>query len=452
MTRRNTIVALVLPAAGFLAAAVWAQQAAGPPARAAEPASVSSETEATCLLKIRFDPQVLPLDARCVQYLLASAGVARETGRELLAAEGENIKVAFEALSMTGGITGPVSVGRSRGGYGGYYGGPVTTDAALPPGLAGLSGDGSAEPFGGGSAGAAPAAGAVLFYPPTTTSQEHVLLGRLVVSSPAGKAHEVMKGITRRFETTLAEASRSEIERIEGAMRPVALQVERARVKLRQLQEARRDLLASVSLNDLSREAILEMSRRLETERQDVAVKREALQARLNATREQVKVIAADHHAAADKVEAIKQHLAKLKEEAAQLAEMANAPGTDPDAEKRKLDAKRALAQLQSEHARMQDNMERAAAADAAAMLKEANAQMSNMSVDLTECEMRFKAIDERCQGIRDLLAKADDYEMQVGLELPLARINYENARRREEELRIQIDSFRPPTVTVLGG
>jgi hypothetical protein len=84
--------------------------------------------------------------------------------------------------------------------------------------------------------------------------------------------------------------------------------------------------------------------------------------------------------------------------------------------------------------------------------LAELNDQMGAVAIDLAEAQARLKTLDAKCREMRELLAKADDYELQIGMQLPLIKSAYERAWQNVQELRIRLANLRHPSVTVIGG
>ncbi|MEP0842856.1 MAG: hypothetical protein HRF43_09100, partial [Phycisphaerae bacterium] len=241
-TRHPRLLLTVALLSGLPGGTVGAQEAVKPPPKPQAAKAGDTVTEASCLLKITLDPQVLPLSAQSVQFLMSSSGVAREAAREVLGEQADGVKVTFETLSV---LSGPGSAG-AAGGYGGYTFGasPMmpgeSADVAGVPAAPSGTGDpaasdgsavqGEAGRFTGffTASGGLPNVGLLPFY-----VQEQVILGRLTVNSPHGRAREVMNGVTKRFQATIAEACESEQRRFDERRAIAEKQVVEARARLK---------------------------------------------------------------------------------------------------------------------------------------------------------------------------------------------------------------------------
>lgn len=441
-------------------------------ASAAEPATAPApgdETllEASCVLKITSDPRILPLDEQIVCYLLTSSGVAQDAARQVLG-DPTGAEVSFELLagrtSSTserssrssqanrssrgantpgdgagggGGGSGSSGGGGGMGGVGGYGGGMGSYGGGYGGGMGSYGGG-----YGGGG-------GAGISAPDASDEQQQALWGKLTVSSPAGKARSVMTAVIKRFEETLTKAGQDDWNHLHRQLEFAKDEAQQSRAQLEKLQQERQALLDHVSFSDLSHEAVLDVSRRFETERQDVSVKLQTLQARQEAIRKQLAMSAKEaqgRETPEDDLVAAQMHGKKLSELKEKLEAAKRQYSSQHPAVK---EAETALQRVEAELAALKARL---AEARVSKRLGELNDQMATLSIDVAEAEARQKALDIKCKEMRDLLGKADHYEIGIGLDMRLLRSAYENARRRTDDLMARVRAIRPPTVTVLGG
>jgi hypothetical protein len=432
-----------------LMAVAWAADppAAAPPAAAAPttpaPQSSGDETEASCLLKITADPAIFPLEPMILEYLLATSGVKDDAIKEVVR-DGANVEITLELVGGGGITTAAPPGGAAAGGPGMPGMGP------MGPGAGPRGGPGMMSPFGGAARGGMVGASAVAL----PDSAEQMLMGHLkVVSNDERHARQIMVAVTKRFQAALEKIGKEELQRLSRDSETVSRQAMDARARMEELQKVRQDMLAGTPFNDLSRDSVLEMSRKFETERQEAAVKLESLRARNDAFQKHIAVAGAEakdlmarQQAQAAEAQSLKARLEELQAKQEELKKRSEAVAVPPEQLKERAaqvrSAAEALGQLQA-----------AMAAQAPGKrVSELNDQMSTLSIDLTETEARLKILDAKCKEMRDLLSKADEFELRVGLELPLAKSTYEGARLRQRDIEYRISAIHLPSVSVIGG
>lgn len=447
MTKHAKTLVLIASLSAALMAAAWA---ADPPAAPTSPPAGQAsgeEAEASCLLKITSDPAVFPLEPAILQYLLATSGVQQDAINEVVP-DGANVQVTLELVGG-GGVTTPARLGDPRvppgsgGGRGGA--GPMRGPIGAPGMPGGFMGG-----MGGGTGGGVFEASAV----PLPDSAEMMLMGRLTVTSPDQRhARAIMVAVTKRFQAALEKVGTEEKRRLDRELTAAARQAEESRMRMEQLQKLRQEMLSGTPFNDLSRDSVLDMSRKFETERQDAAVKLESLRARNDAFRKHiaeagavVRDMIARQQAQTAEAQSLRARLEELQakqEELKKKSESLRVPEEQLKQRNEQIkDVAQALAQLQATMTMQAPG----------ARVGELNDQMSTSSIDLAETEVRLKVLDAKCKEMRELLSKADDFELRVGLELPLARSTYEGARLRQRDVEYRLSAIHPPTVTVIGG
>ncbi len=104
--KKHIVVLLVL----ILLISVTAQSANNPAA-----AELSNTHVASCLVKITFDPLVLPLDDITIDYLLHSSSIGGRVAREILDISPDKVSDIFKIEALAGSV-GPSWLGRAETG------------------------------------------------------------------------------------------------------------------------------------------------------------------------------------------------------------------------------------------------------------------------------------------------------------------------------------------------
>ena len=106
--------------------------------------------------------------------------------------------------------------------------------------------------------------------------------------------------------------------------------------------------------------------------------------------------------------------------------------------------------------ARAQLAQHRQAVAKAAGgdLLAEFNRDLVKLSIETAEMEARREFLQRKLAKIKEsnLLELADRFEREVSLQFALAQGGVQAATERLDVVRHQLSTFRPPTVTVIGG
>lgn len=412
--------------------------------------------EASCLLKITCDPAVLPLTPEVVESLLRSSPILKEALRSLYGDGMLDVEeIDFVALGdlVFSGRPGPAlggggGVGGMEGG--GAYGGPPMFGPMGP-------GDQRAPAQLGGGAGM-PGGRPHFTQPPAVTtiddSTEHrelTLLGtvQVRVEAEAG-ANELLLSICERLRNALNEVHKMELSRAEQRTEIASKEVAIARDRLGRLQETRRKLLEKAGQIDLSREAVVEMSRRLEFEKQEVALKLDSARMRKEALERQIAEVGAKVKELREKPEhpnlaAARAKLDMLRQKVEQVKQRV-AAGRAPS-----IEGDEATAELAAAQAEWATKIEETISLQGGARLAKLNDELAELSIQMTEYLGRMEAIEKRLQDTRPLLNSTDIYEVDIVLEWPLVRQSYERARLYEESVQRRLRGIRPPAVMVVG-
>ncbi len=396
---------------------------------AAHPSRSAGQITRSCLIKVSCDPLVLPMDANTLDALLNTTGVVHQAAREVfgqnLAAVLGRFQVRFAPIS--GSAAGGPAPARPRfeGGGGGGAGGFMTD---------------------GGSA----SAGAAL---PSEISP-HTVFGLLEVIVDADDLAEaldrLLTAVCERLRNVLVETHHSEMEQLKARVAVVDEEATRTRSRMEELYEQRRRNEHEAGGEILTRESVMERSRGLHTEKQKLEMelagmqaRREALQQRIAEAAARIRAMASDEH---PMIKAHRVKLAALQDKLKNLETMSKA-GTVPTSEVMAAKAELAMAEAEAQH-----QLAQVTAQAGGEQIRVLNDELAGLSVETPEREARLRFLKEKLDKARESLARADEYEIPVTIELPLARRFYETARIRLEELQRQARTIQPPAVTVIGG
>ena len=155
MKIRRTIVAMAM--VGMMIATVFVMAAdssdkSAKPAKAVEkPKEISQTRTAQCILRISFDPSVLPLNEQMLGYLVTSSGILGKVTKEILNSE-TYPDVTLTEIGPNGGVVPMGEYGAMGGGMGGGMMG-MGMGGGMMGGMGGGNNQQPSSGFGGGGAG-----------------------------------------------------------------------------------------------------------------------------------------------------------------------------------------------------------------------------------------------------------------------------------------------------------
>jgi hypothetical protein len=446
--------------------------------------ALSETTSASCLVKITCDPAIFPLSQESVLALLHSPGVGYAAYHDVLGDEtgfDAELCIGFKVISVqdsgkvtrSGSSTQPAD-GRDddSGPLGGMMGGMGMMGGGMMGGYGsyggmGMMARGMRGGYGGGGYGPAPTA------PPPDT-----IFGQVSVSYIDGGAVEFLRKLCEFANEGLQstyQAARSELGMQYGLVLDRAEDADRA---IRQLQEKWREKCAQADEEDLSRENLLNRSRRFRNEKLEIEMTLAGQQARREALEEEIASINAETELRINdlKIEEMERRrdtlqarfdslLKKLREHFGEeemekilkkpVVRATRKSAADPDAMSQELKEVNDL-RMELSHARQHvDNLNEQASSIRQAVssdqLRDLNEQLVAVSVDATEMYGRLRFVQELLTRIKDLMKHADDYEREVVLELPLLKDEYRAFHPRARELlqRINNEGPRPNLIVI---
>lgn len=451
----------------ILLSAAGAALAAG--AATTRPTGDGSNTyRAVCLLKITYDPNVLPLNIEAVSRLISSAGVSTAAFRELFRNSATGPLFAGGEADVPFQISFRPFLAEKR---------PTASRPASP---------GQNEPLN------------VALLPDLGTAQPGVLFGELMVTLDSNLppwAEEYLAAICDRLRTVLRKASESDVDYLRQQWEAERRDADGAESRMADLLKERLAMSVNARGGDPSREGMLETNRRLENEKQKLQMELAGQQARRKALQVAIAKIADevarqmeknstlidlekaiqgiqdDMKAAERRLAESERSLAEAREKNAQSNEKrpeASAPnererlekqaqehmvaskGVSVNMNKAAIDAVRQkLMEARLQMSQVREGVVRANGGD---ILGKLNGELATLAISTAETEARLKFIEERRSGLGDALQQADTYEMKIAIELPLAKRAFETARLRLAEQERRIRMVQPPNVTVLNG
>jgi hypothetical protein len=374
----------------------------------AEP--LSGSYAASCLVQISTSGSLM-LDDQTVDALLNSTGLRDEALREVLGGPASRFAARIdEVLNVSFS-----SVGRAAG--------PTRA----------MGGSGRAEPV-----------------------FERTVLGRIDVeiaedSDIPPVAEELLAKICARLTVAVAMLGEPGREQLHREMAIADEELRRAEERLAELVSIRRDLWEAAAAADLPRAEVMDTIRHYEEEALSIEFSLAGLKARGEALTEQIAKIAEQMQALpeTDPVAAELEKVISVRERELEYARSRQAAEAVSEHEVGRAIENLALAK--AELAKQRQAVSKAAGGE---LLAEFNKELVRLSIETAELEGRREFLGVKLAKIKEshLLELADRYEREVGLQLALAQAAVQGATERLDAARHQLSTFRPPTVTVIGG
>ncbi|MFB0555615.1 MAG: hypothetical protein ACETWQ_20105 [Phycisphaerae bacterium] len=410
---KRIVVLLVL----LLLISVPAQSANNPAA-----AQISNTHTASCLVKITFDPLVLPLDDITIDYLLHSSSIGGKVAREVLNISPDQVSDIFKIEALAGSAR-PSWLGRAETGR------ILTEDRRQK-----TEGRGQRTE---------------LLSSEQLSSAEQTILFRLSVEQlpndvkPA--AEEFMVALVDSLRGTLVKVFEDYKLRFNKQLQLAEQEVTSAENDLREKQKTLREISRS---RVLDRDRILADIYRL---RQDVQA------AKMNQASNQV-IIDATTKRIADIQAKIKQQLENdsITMELQNIVEMSNKFVVEAEKQVQagkisslQLDElKEKLARARIEIARRQEQLSSSVGGN---LIETLNKELADRSIQATQDEASIRSLEEQLVEAESLLAKADDYEL-LSLKADIAKQNLQESILWRDRTSRQIRFLQSPMVSILGG
>ncbi|MHC4537073.1 MAG: hypothetical protein ACYS6K_24250 [Planctomycetota bacterium] len=405
-------------------------------------ARLSSTHTASCLVKITFDPLVLPLDSITIDYLLHSTSVGGRITREILGISSDQVSDIFK-IETLGGASGralpePSPMRRATpGGMNEYEyemmkereraGREYTASTSLP--------------------GSSRRTSATTAMPPNSAAEQTILL-KLAVNLPENvkpAAEEFMYALVDGLRNTLVKVFEDYKLRFESQLKLAVQEVTSAEADLREKQKTLREISRS---RVLDRDQILADIYRLRQEVQTAEMSQASNQVIIDATTKQISEIQIkiteqlENDAISIEQQKIIDLIGKLLVEAERQADA----GTITTSQVNEIKEK--LARARIEKATRRESLSKSLGGN---LIESLNKELADRSIQATQGEASITSLEKQLVEAEELLAKADDYEL-LSLKADMAKQGLQESILWRDRTSRQIRLLQSPMVSILGG
>ncbi|MDT8300066.1 MAG: hypothetical protein RQ760_01190 [Sedimentisphaerales bacterium] len=434
MEARNRFVILI---AVVLLASVPVQSANQPTA-----VQISSTHTASCLVKITFDPLVLPLDSITIDYLLHSTSVAGRLIREILNISPDQVSDVFiiETLGDTSGRALPETSPMRRAtptGMNEYEyemmrereraGREYTASSSMP--------------------GSSRRTLSTTAMPPNSAAEQTILF-KLQVNLPENvkpAAEEFMYALVDSFRSTLAKVFEDYKLRFENQLKLAEQEATLAEADLSEKQKTLREISRS---HVLDREQILADIYRLRQEVQAAEMNQASNQVIIDATTKRISEIQIEITEKLENDPISIEHqkiidlIGKLLVEAEKQAKAGTITISQVD------EIKERLAREKIAKAQRRESLSKSLGGN---LIESLNKELAERSIQDTQQEASLASLEKQLIEAESLLAKADDYEL-LSLKVDMAKQSLQESILWRDRTSRQIRLLQSPMVSILGG
>lgn len=427
---RTTKPAAILLALVLLTAT--AAQSAKKPAKK----PISNTRTASCLVKVTFDPAVLPLSDVVIDYLLHSSGVAGKAAREVLNISPDDAFQLFrieEVAKYSAGDVGipPESFPRrsSTPTVFGEYGAPMPGEIVRKP-----------KPTFRRSTGTTTKS--------TASAAEQTILFKLRVVLPDDAkpaAEEFMNALIENLRQTLSDAFDDYRNKIIGQQRLAFEEADRAERKLVSMQKQLRNISDS---RNLSRNVILDdisnlrkNIRNFEMQKASNRIEMESIAKEIADTEVKIREKVAN-----DPITIELQRIVDIQTDSLKRTQELVKEGAVSSAEVE--DVLEKLARARIEIAQRREQISRVEGGD---RLNQLSSKLAVYTQKIAQYELTLSGKKEQLDEAMDFLDRTDDYEL-LYLKAGIARQSLQEALLWRERMDRKARLVQPPAVTVLGG
>jgi hypothetical protein len=415
--KKHIVVLLVL----ILLISVTAQSANNSAA-----AELSNTHVASCLVKITFDPLVLPLDDITIDYLLHSSSIGGRVAREVLNISPDQVSDIFkiEALAGSAGRILPQDRRRKTEGRGLKTEGGGQRQELL------------SSDFG------------LLSSEQLSSAAEQTLLFWLSVKlgdnvKPA--AEEFMEALVGSLRSTLVKVFEDYKLRFNNQLKLAEQEAASAENDLREKQKTLREISRS---RVLDRDSILADIYRLRQNVQAAKMNQASNQVIIDATTKRIADIQAkiknqlENDSITIELQSIVEMSGKLVIEAEKQVKAGTISSLQLDELKEK------LARARIEIARRREQLSNSVGGN---LIETLNKELADRSIQATQDEASIRSLEQQLVEAESLLAKADDYEL-LSLKSDIAKQNLQESILWRDRISRQIRFLQSPMVSILGG
>jgi len=406
---------------------VTAQSANKPAARRGtvtprQAADLSNTHIASCLVKVTFDPLVLPLDNITIDYLLHSSSIGGKVAREVLNISPDQVSDIFKIEALAGA---------ARPSWLGYAGtGRILTEDRRQK----TEGRGQRPEL--------------LFSEQMSFAAEQTLLFRLSVElgndvKPA--AEEFMDVLVGSLRSTLVKVFEDYKLRFNNQLQLAEQEATSAENDLREKQKTLREISRS---RVLDRDKILADIYRLRQDVQTAKMNQASNQVIIDATTKRIADIQAkikdklENDPITPELQLLVEMSDKLLAQAEKEAQAGRIPAIQLE------DIKEKLARARIELARRREELSKSVGGN---LIESLNRELADRSIRATQDEASIRSQEQQLAEAESLLAKADDYEL-LSLKTEIAKQNLQESILWRDRTSRQIRFLQSPMVSILGG
>jgi len=415
--KKHIVVLLVL----ILLISVTVQSANKPAA-----AELSNTHVASCLVKITFDPLVLPLDDMTIDYLLHSSSVGGRVAREVLNISPDQVSDIFKIEALAGAAGRILPQDRRR----------KTEGRGLKTEGGGQRQELMSSDFG------------LLSSEQLSFATEQTLLFWLSVKlgndvKPA--AEEFMDALVDSLRSTLVKVFEDYKRRFNNQLQLAEQEATSAENDLREKQKTLREISRS---RVLDRDSILADIYRLRQNVQAAKMNQASNQVIIDATTKRIADIQTkiktqlENDSITIELQSIVEMSGKLVIEAERQVKAGTISSLQLDELKEK------LARARIEIARRREQLSSSVGGN---LIESLNRELADRSIRATQDEASIRSLEQQLAEAESLLAKADDYEL-LSLKADIAKQNLQESILWRDRTSRQIRFLRSPMVSILGG
>ncbi len=389
-------------------------------------AELSNTHVASCLVKITFDPLVLPLDDITIDYLLHSSSIGGRAAREVLDISPDQVSDIFKIEALAGAAGRILPQDRRR----------KTEGRGLKTEGGGQRQELMSSDFG------------LLSSEQLSSAAEQTLLFWLSVKlgndvKPA--AEEFMDALVDSLRSTLVKVFEDYKLRFNKQLKLAEQEAASAETDLREKQKTLREISRS---RVLDRDSILADIYRLRQNVQAAKMNQASNQVIIDATTKRIADIQdkiktqLENDSITIELQSIVEMSGKLVIEAEKQVEAGTISSLQLDELKEK------LARARIEIARRREQLSSSVGGN---LIETLNKELADRSIQATQDEASIRSLEQQLVEAESLLAKADDYEL-LSLKSDIAKQNLQESILWRDRTSRQIRSLQSPMVSILGG
>ena len=392
-------------------------------------ADFSNTRIASCLVKVTFDPLVLPLDDITIDYLLHSSSIGGKVAREVLNISPDQVSDIFKIEALAGAAR-PSWLGYAETGR------ILTEDRRQKTEGRGQKTEGRGQ------------RPELLSSEQMSFATEQTLLFWLSVElgndvKPA--AEEFMDALVGSLRSTLVKVFEDYKLRFNNQLQLAEQEATSAETDLREKQKTLREISRS---RVLDRDSILADIYRLRQNVQTAKMNQASNQVIIDATTKRIADIQAkikqqlENDSITIDLQSIVEMSGKLVIEAEKQVKEGKISSLQLDELKEK------LARARIEIARRREKLSISVGGN---LIESLNRELADRSIQATQDGTSIRSLEQQLVEAESLLAKADDYEL-LSLKADIAKQNLQESILWRDRTSRQIRFLRSPMVSILGG